>query len=117
MLGPAGHQLVQNGHESRGQAGAELGDRDRFTLGPAREAFHHGLTRERNLASQQVIHRAAQAEQVTSAVDLARGRLLGRHVIERTDTAAGGSGERGPAVRFQQDTQAEVEDLDQAPRR
>ena len=114
MLGLVSHELVQDSNESRGQVRAEIGDRDWVSKGPSSEAFHHSLPRERNLAGQQVIHRAAQVEQVTPAVDIARRSLLGRHVSERTDGVAGGGRERRLTVRFHEGAQAEVDDLDLA---
>ena len=44
---------------------------------PPSEAFRNRITRERNLAAQQVVHGATQAKQVTAGVDVDPGALLG----------------------------------------
>ena len=64
------------------------------------------------LPRDQVVHGAAEAEQVAAAVDVAPGGLLRRHVVDRPHRDPVGRGEGRLLVRLHQGAEAQVEHLD-----
>ena len=81
---------------------------------PPAELLEDRLPGERELAGQEVVHGAAEAEEIAPAVGLASGGLFRRHVVRGPDGRAIRGREGSLAVRLHEGAEAEVQDLDPA---
>ena len=91
-----------------------LRDRDVPAADPLAEPLDRRCSGEGQLPRHQVVHRTAQAIKVATAIHIPAARLLRRHVIHRPYRDPVGRGECRRVIRFHQDAQPQVEDLDPA---